>query len=475
VGPVRLSRNRLAVPYTVVRGRRKDRTDLIYRFEEPVFDTESASDRNLASMIGAELALNYGLFCREIVFRGAFDAADRRFLADAAENTAREIYVMKFLEPNPFLVGFARDLPVVRKKSYLHARLLFPDAAGVRAISWGGGGADSRRCIVLSSGGKDSLLTHGLLTEMGYESHPVFGNESGRHWFTALNAYRHFRRNVPHTARVWMNSDRVFAWMLRRLPFVRKDFASVRSDEYAIRLWTVAVFLFGALPLARKWGAGRLLVGDEYDTTLRASHRGIPHYAGLYDQSRFFDDVLTRYYRRKGWALRQLSILRPLSELLIQTILVKRYPRLLREQVSCHATHMEGGRVHPCGQCEKCRRIVGMVLAAGGDPKRLGYKPDGIARCLADLKAKRLHQEAATTHETLRLLDARGIVPLSPDERGKIREHPEALRLRFDPVRCPEDLIPDDMRGPLFPILLEHAEGAVRRKGRGWTAFDPLR
>ncbi|MFP3912873.1 MAG: hypothetical protein ACLFUT_12435, partial [Desulfobacteraceae bacterium] len=43
------------------------------------------------------------------------------------------------------------------------------------------------RHAVSSSGGKESLLTYGLLQELGIETHPLFVNESGRHWFTALN------------------------------------------------------------------------------------------------------------------------------------------------------------------------------------------------------------------------------------------------------------------------------------------------
>ncbi|MBM3321803.1 MAG: creatininase family protein [Candidatus Eisenbacteria bacterium] len=473
VGPVEVRRDRLTAPYAVVRGRAKDSIDLVYRFEEPVFDPKSPSDRNLASMAAAQVALNYGLFCREIVFRGAFDETDRRFLAEMAENTAREIYVKKFLEPNPFLVGAGLGIPALPRENYLRASLLFPDAEPAGKISWRIDSADRNRCAVLSSGGKDSLLTYGLLNELGYEVHPIFGNESGRHWFTALNAFRHFQKNVPHTARVWMNSDRLFSWMLRRLPFIRADFASVRSDEYPIRLWTVAVFLFGALPLARARRAGRILIGDEYDTTVRASHKGIEHYDGLFDQSRFFDNALSRYYGRKGWALSQFSVLRPLSELLIEKTLYERYPALVEQQVSCHATHIEGGRVFPCGRCEKCRRIVGMILAVGGDPGLLGYKPEQIETCLADLPLKGAHQEEASLHMALRLLEKRGRISLTPRERKRVRSRPEALQLRFDPIRSPIEGIPIEMRIPLYRILLEHAEGAVRRKGRAWEAFDP--
>ena len=100
----------------------------------------------------------------------------------------------------------------------------------------------------------------------------------------------------------------------------------------------MAVFLFGALPILRKRGIGHLLIGDEFDTTHRTSFQGIPHYDGLYDQSRYFDMALSRYYGRKGWGIIQFSILRSLSEFLIEKILVERYLELHHHQVSCHAT-----------------------------------------------------------------------------------------------------------------------------------------
>ena len=103
---------------------------------------------------------------------------------------------------------------------------------------------------VLSSGGKDSLLSFGLLREAidgakgltpaearaPGDVHPIFVNESGRHWFTAVNAYRAFKSSFPNTARVWVNSDRLFNWMLRQMPFIRKDFQSLRADSYPVRL-----------------------------------------------------------------------------------------------------------------------------------------------------------------------------------------------------------------------------------------------
>jgi creatinine amidohydrolase/Fe(II)-dependent formamide hydrolase-like protein/7-cyano-7-deazaguanine synthase in queuosine biosynthesis len=473
VGPVQLERRRLIAPYRLLQAGKEDRLDLIYSYEEDVFDPSYDASQNLAAMVAAQAAINYGLFCRKIVFHGPLDQKDRRFILDMAENTAREIYVKKFLEPNPFLIGDPAHLPVEKKKPYLRAALEFPDS-GSAMTSWRLWPTDKRRHGILSSGGKDSLLSFGLLNEMGTETHPVFVNESGRHWFTALNAFRFFKQNIPNTARVWVNSDRLFAWMLRHMPFIRPDFADIRSDEYPIRLWTVAVFLFGALPLLQRRGIGRVVIGDEYDTTHRTSLHGITHYDGLYDQSRYFDEALSRYYMQKGWAMSQFSVLRQLSEMLIQKTLVERYPHLQEHQLSCHATHREDQRMRPCGKCEKCRRIVGMLMAIGADPGRCGYSDEQIKGCLKDLAVKEVHQEASGSEHMTFMLSRKGLIDL-PEERKRLaREHPVILKLRFDQERSPVNGIPPDLRGPLYKMQLEHAQGAVRRVERRWTDFDPL-
>jgi len=474
VGPVQLERRRMVAPYRLAWKGGNEQTELIYRFEEDVFDPKDEMSHNLASMMAAQVAINYGLFCRSIVFRGIYDEADRRFIGDMSENTAREIYVKKFLQPNPLLKDEASGLLPVHRDRYSAAALEFPDITDRRGrYEWKLWPTHRSRHAILSSGGKDSLLSYGLLDELGRETHPIFINESGRHWFTALNAYRHFHKHVPNTARVWVNSDRVFNWMLRHMPFVRQDFASIRSDEYAIRLWTVAVFLFGALPLLRRRGIGRLIIGDEYDTTRRTSFQGISHYDGLYDQSRYFDNALSRYYLRKGWGVSQFSVLRPLSEILIQKTLTERYPKLQRQQVSCHATHKEGDRVRPCGRCEKCRRIVSMLVALDADPRGCGYRKNQIQACLDDFARRGIHQEAAGARQLTFMLWQKGLIRLPPEKKAP-REHPDVLKVRFDPERSPIDGIPKDLRRPLYRIYLQHAGGALRRQGRNWEAFRPL-
>jgi hypothetical protein len=480
---VRIQARRLVCPYTVIGAQGAGRPEtfhLIYRYEEPVFHTGDPESTALASLIAAQVALNYGLFCRTLRFRGACDRHDRLFLSAMAENTAREIFVNKLLRPNRFLTGPARELRDARLRapeSFCVARLVFDEPAA-RLLSRDpepAPGSPSARggWAVLSSGGKDSLASYGLLRELGQRPHPVFVNESGRHWFTALNAYRGLRAGDASTARVWTNADRLFSWMTRRLPFVRPDFARLRSDDYPIRLWTVAVFLFGALPLMRVRGLTRLVVGNERDTTRRVRFRGIRHYDGLFDQSLDFDRAVSRYLRAKGWQVQCLSLLRPLGELAIEKLLAERYPRLLGWQVSCHAARLEGGRALPCGACEKCRRIVALLAAAGTAPARCGYGREQVRACLrrlAEEGEQALALEPDDARSLLALLQSRGLLEnhgtggngRAPSAAGRngsaVAAERRLLAVRLDPRRSPAEDIPPEVRGRLLGIYRRTAE-----------------
>ena len=474
VGPVKLEKNRLIMPYSIQSNQNSDTFELIYKYEENVFDPKNKNDLNLAAMIGAQVALNYGLFFDQIHFENAFDKYDQNFLKEMMDNTSREIYVKKFLEPNPFLTGEVVNLPVIKANSYSNATLHFLEKKTFNSNKEERWPINKSNVAVLSSGGKDSLLSFGLLNELKYNTYPIYINESGRHWYTALNAYRFSKESNKNTCRVWTNSDRIFSWMLRHLSFIRKDFASIRSDEYPIRLWTVAVFLFGAIPIMLKKGISRLVIGDEFDTTRKLNFQGIPHYDGLYDQSRYFDNALTRYFMRKGWQINQFSILRPLSELLIQKILIERYPELQKHQVSCHATHIKNNYVHPCGSCEKCSRIMGMLNAIGADPQKCGYSQNQIINNLQNIFKKDFHQESAGVKQMLYLLSEKGLIDSGKNKKSKLIQHEEILKVRIDPERSPFSDIPVEFRQPLIKIFLKHAKGSIKKKGRIWQEFNLL-
>ncbi len=465
---------RVKATYTIVKKDGEEISNhLIYSYNAPYFDRKNAEDVNLASLMVAQVALNYGLFFEEIVFDGLFDEADRRFLTDMMENTSREILVMKFYGKNEFLLPPYDKLPLENLSRYTAASLIFKgDSFKGLPLRRRARESKEDEYVILSSGGKDSLLTYGLIREIGVP-HPVFINESGRHWFTAVNAYDFYQENEPNTAKPWCNSDRIFNWMVRQMPFIKENFQNIRADIYPIRLWTVAVFLFGTLPVALRRNAGNILIGNEYDTTVKGNHHGISHYNGLYDQSKYFDNALTRFYAKKGWNIRQYSVLRSLSELLILKILVKRYPELQAHQVSCHAAHEKDGRMLPCGNCEKCRRIIGMLKALDEDPRRCGYTDEQIRKGLLALEKQGVKQLGSDAAHLYFLLHSKGLITDNEHTRKLAREHREIVSLRFDRERSSLQDIPVHIRKPLLEIYQKYSEDCVRLHDRKWHTFTP--
>ena len=469
VHQVEMKPGQIKADYTVRQnGRPEQHFEHIFSYKKPFFDPRKPEDINLACMALCQVALNYGLFCREIVLDGLFDATDQEFLRAMLENTSREILTNKLLIDNEFIKESHKNLQVGKQQHYTQAKLIFlnSDYAEYKVPKESSQPARDAYAI-LSSGGKDSLLSYGITKELG-EAHPVYINESGRHWFTAVNAYRYFEETEPNTVKPWTNSDRVFNWMLKQFPFIREDYAHIRADIYPIRLWTVAVFLFGVLPVVRKRNIGNVLIGNEYDTTVKGTTAGISHYNGLFDQSKYFDNTLSRYYKKKGWNIYQYSLLRSLSELLIMKILIRRYPQLQQHQVSCHAAHEQDGRMKPCGHCEKCRRIIGMMVALGANPENCGYSPEQIQSGLEQLAYKSVKQIGSDAAHLYYMLLEKGAIAANPFTKKVAREHPEILKLRFDKERSNLEDLPRHIRKPLLEILEAYAGETVQREGQHW-------
>ncbi|MCB0735907.1 MAG: hypothetical protein KDC92_00245 [Bacteroidetes bacterium] len=463
---------RVSADYTVTKPDGSIATNtLFYTYSEKLF-TKSQDDKNLASMMVAQVAFNYGLFCKTIEFDGYFDATDQAFIQSMIENTSREIITNKLLVENPFLLPPFDGLQIEPQKKYTQAQIVFTQKAiSTKKAFFENTEPNFNKYAILSSGGKDSLLSYGLIKEFA-EPHPIFVNEAGRHWFTAINSYRHFKEHEPNTGKAWCNSDRIFNWMLKQLPFIKPNYASIRADIYPVRLWTVSVFLFGVLPIALKKGLGNIIVGDEYDTTERKTTSGITHYSALYDQSKYFDNALTRYYHKKGWNLVQFSMLRSMSELLIMKVLLKRYPHLQMHQTSCHAAHEHEKRMYPCGNCEKCRRIVGMITALGEDPRNCGYTSTQIDKALEKLANASVKQIGSDAAQLYYLLVKNQKIPLNQFTQKLAKEHPRVMQLRFENERSNLQDMPAHVRKPLFSILSQYSNGAVSLSNKEWAPVE---
>ncbi len=89
------------------------------------FNRKNAADINLASMMLAQVALNYGLFFETIEFDGLYDRADRTFLSAMMENSSREIVTNKLLIKNEFIKPPYDTLKPEKKARYTNSTLNF--------------------------------------------------------------------------------------------------------------------------------------------------------------------------------------------------------------------------------------------------------------------------------------------------------------------------------------------------------------
>jgi len=410
--------------------------------------------------------LNYGLFSEKFVLDFPLSKSDLSLLNDlnvvfSADTIVNDILKRRadFILPE-FIPNEKKIKPEDAKpRAIIESKEVIDDFPIVESIN-------PNSCGVLSSGGKESLLTYALLKELGVNVHPLYINESGGHWRTAIPAFNYHRRTNPNTGRVWANIDRFYNFMIDNLKFIRKDHRLVRADTYPIRLCIFPFYIFLLLPVFVDRRIGNLLMGNEFDDLRqKPSYLGITHYYGIYDQEQMFDLRMHRWYEKRIPGMKQWSILRGLSGLIEERILLRRYPDLAKYQRSCHSCHIENGEVVPCGICSKCMGVMLFLLANKDDPKIMGYKEEDIKTFPERVDSSALRLDDDEKNQSFFLLDNK---KLSPDI--KCIDHVEKIHLH--PEICDISLIPSQFRDGLMKIIEQYATGYCKLHDEKWINIE---
>lgn len=416
----------------------------------------------LFRLAAAMPVLNYGLFADEIRLRFPVSRADASLLSELLAIFSRDIFINKFVRrQNPYLRPGVAPTPeeVTRENARPRALIVAGDVVPDAPVA---SGFDGNACGVLSSGGKESLLTAAMLEEIGAAVHPLYINESGGHWTTARTAYRHDARTNRRTRRVWTNVDRFYTFMLDHLRIIRPDHRRIWNDTYPVRLCIFPVYIFFLLPLFCRESIGNLLLGSEFDDPRASSlFRGIRHYFGVYDQHQDFDRRMQRWYERRLPGLSQWSAVRPVTGLVVERILARRYPAMARLQRSCHSCHREGTRVVPCGSCSKCLGVMLFLLANGVNPARLGYRPADVRNLPARLSAGGLRLDPDER-------DHAAWLAFGPDNPVGGTAHVHVESIHHHPATADLKLVPARFRPGLLRILRRYTRGGATLRNGAW-------
>lgn len=404
--------------------------------------------------------LNYGLFSKKIQLNFPISKADYSLLTDLNMIFSRDIFVNKLLTgDNPYILpDYFPDTEKIRPtdgnpKAVINSMAILPDTSV-------GGQLDPMKSGVLSSGGKDSLLTYGLLKELGSTVYPLYVNESGGHWRTARTAFQYHKKKESCTQRVWTNVDRFYGFMLDHLRFIRPNHRKIWHDTYPIRLCIFPFYIFSLLPIFVEQGIGNVLLGSEFDDLrYETRYKGIQHYFGVYDQHQDYDVRMNAWYQKRIPGLYQWSALRNISGLVDQNILVRRYPDLAKHQRSCHSCRIKDGMIYPCGTCSKCLGILLYLLANDIDPTLMNYQKKDIDYFYKNIGASSLKLDKDEKNQSFFLLKQQGSNPkvTCVDHVQKIHVHPST---------CDPGLYPAQFRDELLLILEKYTTGyCILEKG----------
>lgn len=461
-----VERRRFSVIYKVVRDGHEESYRLLHTYEE---DLPAAETPEFAALAAAVPAINYALFCDEIVFDIPLTALDIKFIEDMVWVNARDIFVNRIVKRTGFVKPeyVPCEEEVKPSDAEPRAKLTFTKVVAPGASIEN---LDYSKCAVMMGGGKDSLLTYALMRRVGCEVYPCFLNESGHHWLTAFKAYRYLRERDPNTKRVWSNVDRLFTFIESRMKIlVENATRKKRAEIYPIRLFFFEHYVFSFLPLLLKYRVGNVMLGSEYDdpTCLSYELQGIRHYCATYDQSQEFDKYMTRWFELRGFKFRQWSAVRPLSGLVIERMLYHLEPELFKLQVSCHSAHKEGDEIVPCGTCSKCNGILLLLLANGIDPKLLKYKKEHVVTLPARLARGRIRLEKNEVEHAIYLAKKDYGFILG---EGKPHEHVEMVH--FDELNSHFDNIPSEFREQLYEIFERFTRGYAVLCGGEWISIS---
>ncbi|TNE47507.1 MAG: creatininase family protein [Deltaproteobacteria bacterium] len=476
VGPIKVEPRQLSVPYRVVtQGSRFSNAEFLLEYEEDVFDVDDPTSMNLASLIAIQPALNYAMFANTVIFRGHFDNHDRRMIRNQGETIAREVYINRLVEPNPFLKPELEGWIAPTKKNLLRTDLQVTGGNREPYIQWDQWVSSRDRHAVIVDGSRGSLLSLGILRELGCPTFALLVRTQTDKPSLDNELYSTLKeRSQRDVLSVQTNLEDLYGWFLSLIPTLRSEYEDIRHRNPPFRVWQKSVKLFSLLPIIKKHNIRRIVQGHDYESTQKDFVNNVPHHDGLYESSYFNDTIQSRFFQQKGWRVHQFSFLRSLTQQLMEKMLIERYPELHALASSCLRPVSETQEVRRCGWCVECRIHQALLVAYSVDPTKLGYQKEQTHHAIESIVARRLYWKDSEIDALLLALQHQHAIALKPNQMEDLAKHAVPVAARFAREKSPINAIPDDLREPIFSIFLQHFNSTLMRVGRGWKEFDPF-
>ncbi|MEM2143558.1 MAG: hypothetical protein QXS20_01730 [Candidatus Thorarchaeota archaeon] len=231
------------------------------------------------------------------------------------------------------------------------------------------------RAIVGLSFGKDSLLTYAVADEIGLEPESVYVIEESMTYEqkhkTALAA--EFKKEFGKELKTLIHdTGRLRDYDHLGLPQSELGWG-LQTSEYVLELLPFAYYLHGKY----------LLFGNEQtaSATYMSNDASGPWLVyPCFDQSHEWTVHLDQVSQAfSGRSVRTGSLIEPLMDMMIQRILVRRYPQYAKYQMSCFTIDEHGRDYRWCHHCSVCAKMYLMCVGGGVDPAMIGLREDMLA------------------------------------------------------------------------------------------------
>ncbi|MFX0039003.1 MAG: hypothetical protein ACFFCY_01710 [Promethearchaeota archaeon] len=235
------------------------------------------------------------------------------------------------------------------------------------------------KALIGMSFGKDSLLTYAVADELDLKPEMIYVVEQSLTYEEKhkKNLATEFKKEFAKELHILTHeTGKLRDYNYLKLP--KSEFGwGLQNTEYALEF----------IPFAYAFNGKYIFFGNEQTTAasyMDSSNRWLIYPA--YDQSHLWTvhiNQITQIF--SNHSVNTGSLIEPLMDMMIQRILVNRYPAIAKYQMSCFTENEYGKDYHWCHHCSVCAKMYLLCVGSGIDPKLIGLKNNMLKKEFKEL------------------------------------------------------------------------------------------
>lgn len=216
------------------------------------------------------------------------------------------------------------------------------------------------KALLLFSFGKDSLLTYGLLNELGIKTFLFFIKEP---------------QSISENFHKKKLAEKFYKKIGDYVNFFPLSIGRLRQEKDLGWGWDIILsqYAFILVPYYFYYQTKYLFFGNEQSCNFYLSDKENYFVNPVFEQSVSGMQLLQDIPQLFSIKTHIGSLIEPIHEIFVTYILHKRYPDIGQFQMSCFSEEKEAKKRRWCGVCEKCARIYIFFKALGINPEKVGF------------------------------------------------------------------------------------------------------